>query len=292
MVIGLTFAILASLGSGVGSALEAFGVRRAAAQGGRSGSLKMLLKQPIYFVGLTIDLLGFAFTVLALQLLPLFLVQAVVASSVGVTALVVAASGKPLGRSGWVALGASVCGLFLLGLSSQPHDVPPLDAGWHWLLLGMALPLAGLAAVGLRLRGLPSAVLLAFTAGLAFSCVAVSSRSLEVPDPFWEIFKEPAIWAIVVDGLLGTVVFALALQRGKVTVVAAISFTTNTVLPAAIGILFLGDEVRSGYAVVAAAGFLVSVSGAIALARFAGPLPDDATVAAPTAVEAAPPPTS
>ena len=218
MLLGLTFAVLASLGSGVGSAFEAFGIRRATGAGSQAGNLGLLLKQPIYFVGLTIDLLGFVFTVLALQLLPLFLVQAVVASSVGVTALVVAITGRPLGRSGWIALGASVSGLILLGFSSQPHDVPPLAAGWHWLLLGLSLPFAGLAAVALRLKGTWSAVLLAFIAGLAFTCVAVSSRSLDVPDPFWELFLQPAIWAIIVDGLLGTVVFALALQRGRVTV--------------------------------------------------------------------------
>ena len=44
------------------------------------------------------------------------MVQAVVASSVGVTALIVAASGKPLGRPAWIALGASLTGLVLLGI--------------------------------------------------------------------------------------------------------------------------------------------------------------------------------
>jgi hypothetical protein len=39
MLLGLTFAILASLGSGVGSAVEAFGVRRAAAKGKPAGDL-------------------------------------------------------------------------------------------------------------------------------------------------------------------------------------------------------------------------------------------------------------
>jgi hypothetical protein len=103
MLLGLTFAILASLGSGVGSAVEAFGVRKAAAKGKPAGDLGPLLHEPLYFVGLTVDLLGFVFTVIALQLLPLFMVQAVVASSVGVTALIVAASGKPLSRPAWIA---------------------------------------------------------------------------------------------------------------------------------------------------------------------------------------------
>ena len=123
--------------------------------------------------------------------------------------------------------------------------------------------------------------MLAFGAGLAFACVAVSARSLELPDPAWQLIVQPTIWAIVINGVLGTVLFALALQRGSVTVVAAVTYTTNTVLPAAIGILFLGDEVRSGYALVATAGFLIAVSGAIALSRFATPQPAGSSPTAP-----------
>ncbi len=275
MLVGLTFAILASLGSGIGSAVEAVGIRRAAQHGARSGALGPLLREPVYFAGLTVDLLGFACTVIALQILPLYLVQAIVAASVGVTALIVAASGRPLGRSGWTALGASTTGLLLLGLSSQAENVPPLAPFWPWLLLAMAVPLGALAAFGSRLHGTGSAVLLAFGAGLAFTCVAVASRGLNVPDPLWRLVLQPDLWVLVLDGIIGTVLFAMALQRGKVTVVAAVTFTTNTVVPSAFGILVLGDQVRSGYALVATAGFLIAVSGAIALARFAGPLPPD-----------------
>lgn len=283
MLLGLTFAILASLGSGVGSAVEAFGVRKAAAKGKPAGDLGPLLHEPIYFIGLTVDLLGFVFTVIALQLLPLFLVQAVVASSVGVTALIVAASGRPLGRQGWIALCASLGGLVLLGISSESHDGTPLHIGWQWALLAMAVPLAILGGLANRLKGKWSAVLLALGAGLAFACVAVSARSLELPDPAWKLILQPAIWSIVINGVLGTVLFALALQRGSVTVVAAVTYTTNTVLPAIIGILFLGDEVRSGYALVATAGFLIAVSGAIALSRFATPQQAASTTASATA---------
>jgi hypothetical protein len=108
---------------------------------------------------------------------------------------------------------------------------------------------------------------------LAFTCVAVSARGLDIPDPVWRLLLQPSLWAIVVDGILGTALFALALERGRVTVVAAITFTTNTVLPAAIGILVLGDRVRSGYVLVAAAGFVMAVGGAISLAGFTAPLP-------------------
>jgi drug/metabolite transporter (DMT)-like permease len=115
----------------------------------------------------------------------------------------------------------------LLGISPQANDMPALSSGWHWLLLGCALPLAGLGALAMRVKGGMSAVLLAFVAGLASTVVAVSARSLDPPDPVWRIVLDPAIWAIVVNGILGTVLFALALQRGRVTVVAAVTFTTT-----------------------------------------------------------------
>ncbi len=113
--------------------------------------------------------------------------------------------------------------------------------------------------------------MLAFAAGLAFTCVAVSARGLDIPDPAWDLLLQPSLWAIVVDGILGTALFASALERGRATVVAAVTFTTNTVLPAAIGIFVLGDRVRSGYALVAVAGFVMAVGGAISLASFAAP---------------------
>ena len=75
----------------------------------------------------------------------------------------------------------------------------------------------------------------------------------------------------MVNGILGTALFAMALQRGRVTLVAGVTFTTETVLPAIVGLTVLGDRVREGYALVAAAGFLIAVGGAIALARFTEP---------------------
>ena len=71
----------------------------------------------------------------------------------------------------------------LLAVSSEPHDGGTLAVGWQWLLLGMCVPLAGLGAIGLRLTGTWSAVLLAFASGLSFACVAVSARCLDLRTP-------------------------------------------------------------------------------------------------------------
>ena len=71
------------------------------------------------------------------------------------------------------------------------------------------------------------------------------------------------------NGVAGAVVFAMALQNGSATTVTAVMFTTNTVLPSLIGLLVLGDTVRSGFAAVAVIGFVLAVGGAIAVAHYA-----------------------
>lgn len=274
MLTGLLIAALASIGSGLGSAIEALGVHRAADRSGRPGELGPLLRTPLYLGGLTVDLLGFVFTVMALQLLPLFLVQSIVAASVGVTALFLAATGRPLGRQAWLALAASLVGLVMLGFSSAPHNGAVLDIGWQWVLLASAVPLALFGLLVQRIGGRSTAPLLGLTAGLAFSGVSIAARGLDLPEPAWRLITLPAVWAIAVLGILGTIFFARGMQHGRVTVVAAVSFTTTTVLPSAVGLAFLGDQIRPGYQLLASAGFLIAVLAAIALARFAGPLPD------------------
>lgn len=273
MLTGLLIAALACLGSGLGSAMEAFGVHRAATTHptARATDLGPLLRTPLYVGGLTVDVLGSVCTVTALQYLPLFLVQAIVAASVGVTAVVMAVTGRPVGRRAWIALGASLIGLALLASSAQPNDGPMLDTVWQWLLLASAVPLAGLGLLTRRRSGRATSVLFGLLAGVAFSVVSISARGLDLPEPPWMVVRMPSVWAIAVLGILGTVFFARGLQHGRVTVVAAVTFTTETVLPAAVGLLFLGDEIRPGREPLAMIGFAIAVVAAMFLARFAAP---------------------
>jgi hypothetical protein len=63
----------------------------------------------------------------------------------------------------------------------------------------------------------------------------------------------------------------MSLQRGPVTTTAAVTAGAETVLPAALGLLLLGDSARPGYATLAGVGFLLTLAGAVALARYAEP---------------------
>jgi hypothetical protein len=269
MALGYVLAVLATLASGSGSILESMGVRRAGAYGGTSLDLIALRRQWLYFLGLGVDMLGFAAAAAALHRLPLFLVQSMLAFSVGVTATISAFMGARLAISGWGALGVGATGLILLGVSAEPGPAQALPPQWRWILVCMAVPVAAIALYARHHHHVWATVALAFGAGVSYSVVGISARTLNLPDTAWRLVLEPAAWSIVLNGLAAAVVFAMALQKGGPTGVTAIMFTTNTALSSFVGLIYLDDRVRAGYTGAAAAGFVLAITGAIAVARYA-----------------------
>jgi hypothetical protein len=269
VVLGYVLAVFAAVASGSGSILESLGIRRAGVHGGTSLELVTLRRQWIYFLGIGVDLAGFVLAAAALQRLPLFLVQSLLAFSVGVTATIAALMGTRLARPGWVALGVGATGLVLLAVSADPGPAHTLPPGWRWLLLSMAAVVVAIALFAKGHQRAWAAPALAFGAGLGYCVVGISARTLRVPDPLWRLIAEPASWALVLNGLTAAVVFAMALQKGAPTTVTAVMFTTNTTLSSLIGLAYLGDQVRTGFSVPAAAGFVLAIAGAIGVAHYA-----------------------
>jgi hypothetical protein len=116
-----------------------------------------------------------------------------------------------------------------------------------------------------------AAVLLSVAAGLGFGGVGVAARLLEIPSPPWHLLTSGTAWALLAHAALATVAYALALSRGRVTTVAALTFATETVVPAVVGLVALGDRVVAGRAPLAAVAFVVTLGGCIALAGRAEP---------------------
>ncbi|TWP53629.1 hypothetical protein FKR81_02355 [Lentzea tibetensis] len=269
MILGYVFAVLATLASGSGSILESMGVRRAGVYGGTSVDLMALRRQWIYFLGLGVDVLGFVFAAAALHRLPLFLVQSLLAFSIGVTATISVFMGTRLAAAGWGALGVGAAGLVLLGVSADPSPARTLPPEWRWILVGIVVPVAAIAVYSRRRNHVRAAPLLAFGSGLGYCVVGISARTLTLPDAAWRLVLEPSVWAIILNGLAAAVLFAMALQNGGPTTVTAIMFTTNTALSSLVGLTYLDDRVRAGYAVPAAAGFVLAIAGAIGVAHYA-----------------------
>ncbi|GAB2567507.1 hypothetical protein [Microlunatus antarcticus] len=261
-------AFVALLGYGVGSVLQSVGARQTAEVTGLGGVTRILRQLP-YLLGLGLDGVAFLANVVALQRLPLFLVQSILVGSVGVTAVIAAFRGQRLGGKDWASLGALGAGLVLLCVTADPRPAAPLALPGQWVLLGATVVPVALGLVGLRLRGRPAAAVLAAAAGLAWTGVALASRAFSAEPLTWAALAHPLVWTVVVQGVLGTVFFALALQRGDVTTVTAVTFMLELLVPSLLGLWLFGDGVLPGLGPVAVLGFVLAVGGTVSLVRFA-----------------------
>ena len=71
----------------------------------------------------------------------------------------------------------------------------------------------------------------------------------------------------MVAGGVALLSYSIALQRGSVTQATAPLVVGETVAPAIVGLLLLGDHPRAGWEVAAVVGFVLAVGGALALSR-------------------------
>jgi drug/metabolite transporter (DMT)-like permease len=276
MGLSLLGALGAAVFFGVASVMQAVAAR--AADTGAAGVdprlLVRLLGQWRFLAGVGLDLLGFAAELGALRGLPLFVVQAAVASSLAVTA--VAASvvvGVRLDRREWLAVAAVCAGLALLGLSAGTQSAAGAGTAFRYALLGAVAVLAAAGTAAGRLPAAARTPLLGLLSGFCFGVVALAARVLVSLSPP-ALVRDPAAYALVAAGTAGFLFFTSALSRGGVTVATAGVVLGETVGPALVGLAVLGDRTRPGLAPLAVAGFVVAVAGALTLARF-GDAPAD-----------------
>jgi drug/metabolite transporter (DMT)-like permease len=279
----MALALLAAAGIaicyGLATVLQSIGVKRTASGEGLDPGLFVRLASNVpYLLGLAMDGLGFGLTIVALQTLPLFVVEAFTAGALAVTAVAAAAWLKiPLSRAEWIGVGSVTLGLAALGLSAgADQDVTPSTLE-RWLPLLATLGLLVVTWLVARIPGRSGVFALGAVAGFGFGLVGIATRILVDPLSVSAVVRDPAAYGVVAAGALAILALATALQRGQVTQATAAMVVAETVIPSAIGLLFLGDTIRPGFAAVAGVGMLVAIVGSVALARL-GEIPEAATV--------------
>ncbi len=284
MLVSLSAALAAALCFGVAAVLQGVAVARVAPTGSGVDPrlLLRLLREAPFVITVLLNLLGFALHVVALQALPLFLVQVVLASAVAVTAVLsVVFLATPLTARQWGAVLAVCAGLGLLATSAESGEAAPSGGG---LRLGLFAAVVGVAVVGTAVgkRGGPvGAALLGLVAGTGFGIVGVAARLLPAGLAPGDLVREPALLVLAAAGATAFLLYATAMQHGSVTLATATLVVTQTAVPAAVGLALLGDAVRPGTSPFAVAGFLLALGGAVALARFEAPVPLARPVPAP-----------
>jgi drug/metabolite transporter (DMT)-like permease len=104
-------------------------------------------------------------------------------------------------------------------------------------------------------------------AGVGFGVVEVSVRLIDSLAPS-DLLTDAATYALLIGGGAAFLLLTSALQRGSVTTATAGMVIGETIGPALVGVIWLGDRTREGLAWLAVAGFAIAVAGALALARF------------------------
>src|SRR5450755_580685 len=203
MLLALVCALVANLSYGFGTVLQALGARRTSTAGHLDVMLfARLSRQLPYLGGLALDAVGFIASIIALRTLPLFVVQAAIAGSVGVTAMTaVFVFGFRLRTSDTLAIAVLIVGLGLLGASARGHHGAHLSHLGGWLLLSGVFVVASGGIIAARLPDPRGAIGLAACAGLGFTGTAVAARALHVPTPTWRVMLEPVAIALVLYGV-------------------------------------------------------------------------------------------
>lgn len=256
MLLALLAATVAAVGYGVSTVLQAVATRRAH---GLSA-----LRQPLVVGALAIDGVAWLLSLVALDRLPLFVVQAVLAASVVVVVLLarVVLAAPTRGRD-VVAVVVVVAALVVLagGSGEQPAVAPP-PAFTTWMLVASGLLVA--ATVAAYARGGP--LLLTVLGGLGYSGAAVAARGAHASGGLLDTVLQPLALVVVACGAVGVLAYLRALERGPAGTLAAVLSVTEVVVPGAVGVTVLGDTVRGGWALPVVLALLATLAACVVLA--------------------------
>jgi drug/metabolite transporter (DMT)-like permease len=310
MLVSLVAAVVAALCYGTASVMQAVAVRAASRRtpdggtpdggtldgapvGVDPGLLPRLLGEWRFVLSVLIDLAGFAAQLIALRRLPLFAVQAMVAANLAVIAVLATfVIGVTLTWREWLAVVGVVAGVGLLGLSAGAEGATHPGTGFKVALIVATAVVGGCGLLAGRMRDPSRTLLLGTVAGLGYGLLGIAARVLAGFAPA-VLVKDPAAYAVVAAGVVSFVFYTAALEGGNVTVATAAVILAETLPPALIGVLFLGDTTRRGLTPVAAVGFVLAVASAVLLARFGEPedplddpeKPAEAAACGPSAAE-------
>ncbi|MFJ9418281.1 hypothetical protein ACIRPT_29615 [Streptomyces sp. NPDC101227] len=305
MIIGLLTAVAASACYGTGSVLQAVGSRKSARQEAAAASstgvtqhggpsLSSTAKAAVtweFMVGTVLDFIGFGLGALAARLLPLFLSQTVISANLVITAVLsIKLLGIRLTRPEWASIAVVCSALVLLATAAGPEGGGDTPIAGHWWLLAASVAVIGGGTLIVRLLGARAAILAGLLSGLGFGALGIGVRVLNGVDPFSlsSLLTDPALYAILVAGIGGMYLHTVALQIGSVNGATAALVVGETVVPGILGVLWLGDSSRPGFAWVAVLGFVVAVAGAVAVAWLGEPEPEAAPAPAGDTQSSAP----
>lgn len=264
MLIGLLAGIASAVLFGAAAVAQASAVR---AQGGQPASFVWFVtnawRQPLLLGVLAAYLGGFVLHAVAIWFTPLYLAQATVSLSLPITAWVaVRRLGERLGPAGWSAVASIAAGLVLLAISAGAAGETVRSASF------VAGLWAGVVLIGLvGWRGLAASPGIAATvAGFGYAGSALAVRGVDAYDALSLL----SALTVPAFGLIAFWLYSLALDRSRAASASGSVIVYQTLVPSVVGVLWLGDQIREGFALGVVGGLVLAVGGSFVLSRRGG----------------------
>jgi drug/metabolite transporter (DMT)-like permease len=249
-------AVVSSAAYGVSTIKHAVATRRSAGLA--------VIRQPLVIAAFVVDGLAWVLSLVALDKLPLFVVQAIIAASlVVVVVLARFVLGTRMRRLDVVAVVTVVAALVLVSLAGGEQPTVPAPPGFVTTMIAASVVLTALMVLAYR-SGPP--IVLAVIGGLGYSGAAIAARAATGSEGFWATIFQPLAFAIALCAVAGALAYLRALERGSVGTAAAVVSVLEVVVPGVVGIWVLGDRVRDGWDPAAAIGIAFALAGCVALA--------------------------
>ena len=265
-------AVLAAFGcavcNGAAAILQKVGAdKETTATSLRVGFLWKLLHGWPFLAGTALDGLAWILTLVAVHSLPLFVVQPIIAFSVGMTVVLERfVFGKKIDPKVVFAILFMIYGLTLLTTTASAETAVKISRNVQIIVVFSPLLLAAIGSFFARRKDRFATVALAATSGIAFGGTAIVGRALVFSSPYWRVFVSPLFVALLAYGVVGILLFAIALQRQYASVVNAAMITFETLVPICFGLLFFGDSPRHNLWPVMLIGACSSLAGALFIA--------------------------
>jgi len=257
----------------VASRLPAFSLRRPIA------SVRSVLVERRWLLGVGVQSAGFALYVVALALAPLSLVQATAAGGIGILAIMVSRiTHVPLTGLEQVGAGVSVIGLALLGISLFASHGEGSGAKATYASVGIWLAASAAAAaacVMLLARTIGRGPAWGIAAGILFAAGDVATKMAVSGG----VRNVAFLVCLIVFYGAGTAVLQAAFQRGGALATAGLSTLLTNALPIAAGMVLFHEPLPAGWiGAVRVAAFAAVIAGAVLLGARGkdvepGPLP-------------------
>lgn len=273
-------ALLAACAFAVGTVLQQKGTLQVQLPSDDPHFFAQLLRTPVWLAGGALQVTGWILQAVALDKGPLVVVQPIIMLSL-VIALPfgVWLTHQKVGRREWIAAGATVAGLAVFVVVSDPAEGTQTGSTEAWVL--STLVVAGLVG-GILLfvrhrKAAVAAVLFGTAAGVLFGYQAAVTKVFvqHVGNGVAALLETWSVYALIVSALVGFVLQQSALKTGVLAPAMASSNVANMIVSVTLGALVFEETLSrgNGRLLVSIAALAVAGLGVLSLTRAQAPEP-------------------